>query len=132
MFTIRNCELAIIIAVFAYFAFSPRLVDVPLCPSAYFAATPCPTCGTTRSLWHIFHGHFRQAWAFNPLGFLVVVILIRRVVVLLLNDHPISRFLNSERIGILLFTTFLLVGLLRMTLPAPVVPVEMRESPGSA
>jgi len=65
-------------------------------------------------VWHISHGQFSQAWAFNPLGFLVVVVLIRRVVVLSLKDHPISRFLNSERIGILLITTFLLIGLLRM------------------
>jgi hypothetical protein len=114
MLTTRNCELAVIIALFAYFMFSPRLVGIPLCPSAYFSGTPCPTCGTTRSVWHIFHGHFHQAWAFNPLGFLVVVILIRRVAVLSFNDHPIGRFLNSERIGILLFTTFLLIGLLRM------------------
>jgi len=113
VFTTRNCELSVIIAVFAYFSFSPRLVDVPLCPSAYFAAIPCPTCGTTRSVWHIFHGHFRQAWAFNPLGFLVVVILIRRVAVLSLNDYSISRFLNNDHIGIWLFTMFLLVGVLR-------------------
>ena len=113
VFTTRNCELSVIIAVFAYFLFSPRLVDVPLCPSAYFAAIPCPTCGTTRSVWHIFHGHFRQAWAFNPLGFLVVVILIRRVAVLSLNDYSISRFLNNDHIGIWLFTMFLLVGVLR-------------------
>ena len=113
MFTIRNVELAVIIVVFAYFVFSPRLVDLPLCPSAYFSGTPCPTCGTTRSVWHIFHGHFRQAWAFNPLGFLVVVILIRRVIVLSIGEHPAGRFLNSDHIGISLFTMFLLGGVLR-------------------
>lgn len=114
MLTKRNCELAVIFAVFAYFVFSPRLIDLPLCPSAYFVGTPCPICGTTRSVWHIFHGHIQQAWEFNPLGFVVVVILIRRVIVLLLNDHPISRFLNSECISFSLFTTFLLIGLFRM------------------
>lgn len=111
--TSRWCELAVIVAVLGYFTFSPRLVTLPLCPSMYFAGIPCPTCGTTRAVWHLLHGHISDAWSFNPIGFLVVLLLARRVVVLSIRDHIMSRWLQNEVFSRILFATFLLLGLVR-------------------
>ncbi len=60
-----------------------RLPHVPLCAIRSFTGHDCPTCGTTRSLWNIFHGNFAAAWRFNPIGFVVTAVLARRVLVLL-------------------------------------------------
>ncbi len=50
---------------------------------------------------------------FNPLGFLVVTILVRRILVLCIGEHPVGEVLNSDQVGISLFSMFLLVGVLR-------------------
>lgn len=36
---------------------------------------PCPSCGSTRSVFSIMEGHYGQALLINPLGFLVAFIL---------------------------------------------------------
>ena len=109
----RSCELAVIGAVLGYFAFSPRLLDIPLCLTAYFTAVTCPTCGTTRAVWHILHGQFAHAWAFNPIGFLVVLALARRAFVLSFPGNSVSHLLQRESVSLSLFATFLLLGFLR-------------------
>lgn len=109
----RSCELIIIVAILGYFTVSPRLMNIPLCPSAYFGGVLCPTCGITRATWHLLHGHVSDAWNFNPIGFLVLLILARRLVVLSLYNHVISRWLQSENVDRILFATFLLFGLIR-------------------
>ncbi len=37
---------------------------------------PCPSCGSTRSLQHLFAGHIPEAIATNPLGLILAVLLI--------------------------------------------------------
>lgn len=37
---------------------------------------PCPSCGTTRSVISILHGHFQEAMLSNPFGFIVFGILL--------------------------------------------------------
>jgi hypothetical protein len=37
---------------------------------------PCPSCGSTRSVLFILQGHFLQALAINPLGFLLIILLL--------------------------------------------------------
>ncbi len=114
LFTARNAEVTALSLVFGYFILSPRLFTFPLCWSVYFTDTPCPTCGTTRALWSIFHGQFEQAWDFNPLGFLVVLILSRRLVVLCLGPGLVRRVLDDDRLGASLLLAFLVVGFLRV------------------
>lgn len=106
-----NCEAAIIGLVLAYFAFSPRLIDVPLCPSAFFGGAPCPTCGTTRAVWHLLHGDLQEAWTANPLGFLVAFLLARRLTILCIPLGAIRRWLDCEFCNRALLVTYVLLGL---------------------
>jgi len=54
---------------------------------------PCSGCGITRSLCAISHGQFSEAWAFNPLGFLVYAVMI----VLLLYPAAAWKFPSMDR-----------------------------------
>lgn len=47
-----------------------------LCPIYILTGFPCPTCGTTRSMYWILQGNPLLAFKFNPLGFLVLGLLI--------------------------------------------------------
>lgn len=43
----------------------------PLCPLLTATGYPCLTCGATRCALAFGHGHFVQAWHWNPLAFAV-------------------------------------------------------------
>ena len=106
----KHCELAVIGLAICYFAFSTHLMDVPLCPSAFFMGIPCPTCGTTRSVWHILHGDFALAWTYNPIGFLVVLLLFRRLLVLSFECRVLNDFLCHYLLDRALLSAFFLAG----------------------
>jgi len=55
---------------------APHLIP---CPFALVSHAGCPTCGTTRSLWFIMHGHFSEAWQMNPLGYVCAGIFLLRL-----------------------------------------------------
>lgn len=105
----KQCEFLLLVLILAYFALTPKLVDMPLCPLAYLGC-PCPTCGTTRSIWHVFHGQFAMASSLNPIGFLVAFVLLRRVVVLTVARRSIVRFFDNEALNAALMAAFLLLG----------------------
>lgn len=42
----------------------------PICLFHALTGHPCVTCGATRSAVEFFHGHFLNAWMWNPLAFL--------------------------------------------------------------
>src|SRR5713101_495204 len=41
----------------------------PICAFHSLTGYPCATCGATRSAIEFFHGHFLNAWRWNPLAF---------------------------------------------------------------
>lgn len=79
----RKLEVALLVAALVAFAMMPSLPHVPLC--FYHAVTghDCPGCGTTRSVFAILHGRFADAAALNLLGYLVLLVVARRIVTLL-------------------------------------------------
>ncbi len=106
----RWCELLLLAAILGYFAVSPALPDFPLCPFRHFLGSSCPTCGTTRSVWAILHGNFAAAWGFNPIGFVVVVALIRRLPTLLLPKVRWIQIANGDVPNVLLLAAFFALG----------------------
>ena len=78
----RRLELAALIAGLVTFAVMPQLPHVPLC--FYHAVTghDCPGCGTTRAVFAILHGRFADAASLNLLGYLVLLLVARRMVTL--------------------------------------------------
>lgn len=58
------------IAVGASFLLTPAtLPSLDLCWFKSLFRTPCPACGLTHSFLAIGHGHWEDAWAYNPFGF---------------------------------------------------------------
>jgi hypothetical protein len=45
----------------------------PACVIHEATGLPCPGCGTTRCVQHLFAGSFDQAWRLNPLAFLSLI-----------------------------------------------------------
>lgn len=43
--------------------------DLPLCQVKHLTGLPCPTCGFTRGMLSLLHGHPIEAWLYNPLLF---------------------------------------------------------------
>lgn len=78
----RRLELALLTAGLVTFAVMPQLPHVPLC--FYHAVTghDCPGCGTTRAVFAILHGRFADAASLNLLGYLVLLLVARRMVTL--------------------------------------------------
>jgi len=106
-------ELLFISAILTYFAASSTILDFPLCPFRYFYGHCCPTCGTTRSVWATLHGNFTTAWKFNPLGFIVVIALFRRLATLLLPGSRWIQAANADPPSLLLLAAFFALGYAR-------------------
>jgi hypothetical protein len=56
--------------------FSTNEGAIGACMFRNVTGIPCPSCGTTHSVISIINGHFMDAAAENPLGFLVALMLI--------------------------------------------------------
>jgi hypothetical protein len=111
--TARRIELGMIIGFLAYLTATKSLINIPLCLSRTLGL-PCPTCGTTRSLWHLLHGNFGEAWTANPIGYIALLVLARRAFVLSLPHRPAVRLLEHLWLDLGLLASYLAFGALRM------------------
>ncbi len=49
--------------------------EIEVCLIKQITDIPCPSCGSTRSVLAIFNGEFSQAFFWNPLGFILLIVL---------------------------------------------------------
>ncbi len=120
----RRSESLVLVAVLLYFAACPVLPKLSICPTAFFCNISCPTCGTCRSVWSILHGQLGDAAMLNPIGFIVVFVLIRRLAYLVFGETAVAR-ISDKRIDYALLVVFIacliVVPLLRTAGVMPVV-----------
>lgn len=57
-----------------------------ICPVGYFGYDFCPGCGLGRSIAWLFHGSLRNSVSMHPLGIVVAVVLVHRIIQLT-NNH---------------------------------------------
>ncbi len=50
--------------------------ETSICLLKHFTNIPCPSCGSTRSLLSILNGNFLQGFYLNPLGYVLLMIMI--------------------------------------------------------
>jgi len=110
----RRLEISIIVGVLVCFALLPSLPNVPLCPYAWIAGKPCPTCGTTRSLWSLAHGNLAASLALNPIGLILAFALLRRLAVLLLPNSRVIRFIDGDSVNLVLLALYLALGFVHL------------------
>lgn len=108
----RKLELALLIAGLVAFALLPELPHVPLCFYHAMTGHDCPGCGTTRAVFAILHGRFATAAAFNLLGYFVMLIVLRRIVMLARPDLR-ERWFNTPRADKVLMGTMLTVAVVQ-------------------
>ena len=109
----RLCELLVIAGLIALFAVASTFRDMPLCPFRHFLGWSCPTCGTTRSVWAILHGNLAAAWGFNPIGFIVVIALVRRSAALFWPKFRWVQIANGDLPSLVLLIGFFVLGYAR-------------------
>ena len=51
-------------------------ISVEVCVIKHLTSVPCPSCGSTRSVISLAKGNFREAFNFNPLGYIVASIML--------------------------------------------------------
>ena len=85
---------------------------VDLCLFKLFTGTPCPTCGTTRGVWRLLHGHVVQAWLCNPLVFSIglAFLTVGALRVLFARAVHISLTKNERRIAWFLAVVLLIAN----------------------
>ncbi len=105
-------EIAVIVFALILLAILPGLPGVKLCPVLVFSGHPCLTCGITRSVWSILHGNIIVAWDYNPLGFILLTVLIRRIFILLAPGSKFSALVDNPVANTSLMILFFGVGIL--------------------
>ena len=65
--------------IWLYFGFKNEITEnnsVKVCVIKYVTNIPCPSCGSSRSVISLIKGDFISAFKFNPIGYLVAIIMI--------------------------------------------------------
>tara|TARA_B110001454_G_C12684241_1_gene419485 strand:+ start:663 stop:1079 length:417 start_codon:yes stop_codon:yes gene_type:complete len=65
--------------IWIYFGFKNEITEnnsVKVCVIKYVTNIPCPSCGSSRSVISLIKGDFISAFKFNPIGYLVAIIMI--------------------------------------------------------
>jgi hypothetical protein len=92
-----------------------------VCPSQMLLSFPCPGCGLTRSVAHISHGLWIDAFGLHPLGPLVYVGLLVLVLGIFVRPvrRQVERFLAGDgpmtRVCAVILGAFVVVWLIRLT-----------------
>jgi len=50
--------------------------EIGLCMFKHVTNIPCPSCGSTRSILSLFQGHFIESIYWNPIGLILVIIMV--------------------------------------------------------
>lgn len=85
--TTHNVARAVVVGVFVcaaalIFFFDPARSSVfPPCPFHALTGWWCPGCGSTRALHQLLHGHFAEAFRYNPLAILAIPFLLIAAVI---------------------------------------------------
>ncbi len=95
-------------------------LGLPPCTLYHLTGRPCPSCGLTTSVSALFHGNLPLAWRANPLGFLIVAIVLGvglNSLQALFTRHTLR--LHPDRVTYLLLAligVWLIHGIVRMLL----------------
>ena len=115
---LRRVEAAVLLGGIAAFALAPELPGVPLCPVKWLVGRDCPTCGVTRALFALMHGHMSAAAALNPIAFIVVLIVLRRLWLLFFAQSGLARLLALPAVERGLLAAFFALGWWHVLSPA--------------
>ncbi len=85
----------------------------PRCPLYVWTGLQCPGCGGLRAVHQMLHGHWREAYAFNPLVVLLTPFVPLMVIGHWLPGRPAKVFLQRPVVGWGLTVLFLGFGVLR-------------------
>ena len=72
---LKNSIIFLLLLILYYFLNQFFSFSIP-CPIHYLTNYYCPGCGITRMFFSLFKGHFYQAFRFNPLVFILLIIYI--------------------------------------------------------
>ena len=64
-------------------------------------------------MWAILHGNLAAAWGFNPIGFIVVIALVRRSAALLWSKSRWVQMANADLPSLVLLVAFFVLGYAR-------------------
>ncbi|MGB7528561.1 DUF2752 domain-containing protein [Sphingobacterium cellulitidis] len=103
--TVIVCFVGIIWLFLDYYAGT----QLTLCPVKLITGYPCPSCGTTRSISALLHGHLWEAILINPLGLISLAIILVFVVLVLIDlvgkksyyyeiYHRTERYLQQHKV----------------------------------
>lgn len=108
-FNKKNITIFIIVILLAIFPFLLSLFNYE-CPYKKFFNLYCPGCGTTRMFKSLFKLQFYQAFRFNPLMFIIFVVVIPIYLILnIISYKKDKKFLKISKKQIIMFFIVMLI-----------------------